>query len=184
MLVPLGERSDAGLPTATLTLALPGSWETSDSLVANGLEGGDWANVGFWSPVNVFTDRCQWRGSLVEPPPGPGVDDLANALKDAWGEDATVPSDVVLDGFSGKQMVLTVPADVDFSQCDESHFQSWMDDGSGYRWYQGPGQIEQLWILDVNGERLLVAASHYPGRSPESQAEHQQVIDSIQIEPR
>ncbi len=81
-------------------------------------------------------------------------------------------------------MVLTVPADADFSQCDQGHFQSWMDDGNGYRWYQGPGQIEQLWILDVDGERLLVAASHFPDGSPESQAEHQQVIDSIQIEPR
>ncbi len=90
---------------------------------------------------------------------------------------------MVLDGFAGKHMVLTVPTDVDFADCDQGEFRGWMDNGSCCRYYQGPGQIEEVWILDVDGDRILVRASYFPERSAEARAEQEQVIESIDIQP-
>jgi hypothetical protein len=99
---------------------VPDSWSTFQ----------DWAvikeagtGVAFGSVSNIYTDRCQWGGALLDPRVGPSVDDLAIAVAESWGSDATAPIDVMLDGFAGKQMVLTVPTDVDFADCFLGRFQ-------------------------------------------------------------
>ena len=48
---------------------------------------------------------------------------------------------------------------------------------------QGPGQRWHLWILDVDGIRVVVHADDYADTSPSDQAEIQAIVDSIQIEP-
>ena len=106
------------------------------------------------------------------------MDDLATAAEH-WGSDASAPSDVT---FAGEQMVLTVPTDIVFADCKRVHFRSWIDDGGGYGWYQGPGQIDQWCILDVDGARLLINATYLPETSSQDRAELQAIVDSIRIE--
>ena len=48
---------------------------------------------------------------------------------------------------------------------------------------QGPAQRWHLWILDVDGIRVVVHADDYAETSPERQAELQAIVASIQIEP-
>ena len=172
-------------PGAHFTVMMPTGWAIwpGGSAIISAITKGDaeppyWMAVGAGSIPNIYTDRCQWRSALLDPPVGPTVDDLTIALADVWGADATAPVDVTLDGFAGKQIVLTVPTDVDFADCDNEQFYGWPG-----RYYQGHGQIDRLWILDVEGERLVVLASFFPEGSTEDLAELQQVIDSIQIEP-
>lgn len=172
-------------PGAHFTMMMPTGWVTwpASSAIPSAITKGDpeppnWMAVGAGSIANIYTDRCQWRGALLDPPVGPTVDDLTIALADVWGADATAPIDITIDGYVGKQMVLTVPTDVDFADCDNEQFHGWPD-----RYYQGPGQIERLWILDVEGERLVVLATFFPEGSAQDLAELQEVIDSIQIEP-
>jgi hypothetical protein len=177
---------DGGIgPGAQLTVMMPTGWVSwpSDSSIPSAIIKGEpeppnWMAVGAISVDNIYTDRCQWRSALLDPPLGPTVDDLTIALADVWGADATAPVDVTLDGFAGKQIVLTVPTNVDFADCDNGQFRRFPD-----FWYQGQGQIDRIWILDVEGERLVVLASFFPEGSAEDLAELQQVIDSIQIEP-
>ena len=172
-------------PGPQLTVLMPTGWETwppnssiPSSIVKGDPEPPNWMAVGAGYIANIYSDRCQWRSALLDPPVGPTVDDLTNALADLWGADASAPTDITLDGFAGKQMVLTVPTDVDFADCDNGQFRRF----PGF-WYQGQGQIDRLWILDVEGERLVVVATYFPEGSAEDLAELQQVIDSIQIEP-
>ena len=66
--------------------------------------------VGSSVVANIYSEPC--LDKLLDPPLGPTVDDLATAFADAWGTNATTPTEVTLDGFIGMQMVLTVPADV------------------------------------------------------------------------
>jgi len=113
-------RPDGSSSSAQLRLSVPDSWSTFQ----------DWAvikeagtGVAFGSVSNIYTDRCQWGGALLDPRVGPSVDDLAIAVAESWGSDATAPIDVMLDGFAGKQMVLTVPTDVDFADCFLGRFQ-------------------------------------------------------------
>ncbi len=180
-------------PRAHLTVMLPDDWETNDGWVVKAdadVEPSDppdtagrrsFIRVGSSVVANIYSEPC--NSTLLDPPLGPTVDDLATAFADAWGAGATAPTEVTLDGFVGKQMVLTVPADVDFADCVSEHYMAWRDTGGGDRSYQGPGQIQESWIVDVEGERLLIEASYFPEISPENRAELQQVIDSIQIEP-
>ena len=129
---------------------------------------------------NIYSDPC--RDTLLDPPLGPTVDDLATAFTNVVGWEATAPTDVALDGYAGKQLVLTVPVDTDFGACVTGRFMAWSEDGiSGSRWLQGPGQIQETWIVDVEGERLVIEASYFPEISRGNRAELQEVIDSIQI---
>ena len=136
---------------------------------------------------NVYGDRCQWTGTLLDPPVGPGVNDLATAFATIWRAGATSPTDVVLGGYTGKQMDLTVPADANFGDCDAGRYMVWSHPGNGRlednRWAQWPGQVLRLWILDVEGRRIVIEATHSPSASASGQAELQQVVGSIAIEP-
>ena len=189
MIVPWGGPG----PRAHLTVILPDDWETNDGFVVKGdadVEPSDppetaarrsFIRVGSSVVANIYSEPC--NSTLLDPPLGPTVDDLATAFAEAWGTNATTPTEVTLDGFVGKQMVLTVPADVDFADCINLRYMAWRDTTGGVRLYQGPGQIQESWIVDVEGERLLIEASYFPEITPENRAELQQVIESIQIEP-
>jgi hypothetical protein len=164
-------------------MLVPDGWSIEDGLIRQASEDPEsFVMVGSSTVANIFADRCQWAGTELDPPVGPTVDDLAAAFATVWGLGATAPVDVVLDGFAGKHMVLTVPTDVDLDGCDNGQFRAWMDNGGGYRWYQGPGQIEEVWILDVEGDRILVRTSYFPELSAQARAEQQQVIESIRFQ--
>ena len=177
----------ATVPGVQLTMLLPEGWEwdAGGGLIGRGdnEDPVNFAVVGSSTVANIWADRCQWIGTELDPPVGPTVDDLATAFGTVWGPGATAPVDVVLDGFAGKHMVLTVPTDVDFADCDQGEFRGWSDNTGCCRYYQGPGQIEEVWILDVDGERILVRTSYFPELSAQARAEQQQVIDSIDIQP-
>ena len=107
---------------------------------------------------------------------GPTVDDFANALADHPRLDTTTPVAVTLAGYSGKYLDLQVPADI--SACPTSYF-PW-EPGL---YAAGPNQRWHLWILDVDGTRVVVHATDYVGTSAEDQAELRAIVDSIQIQP-
>jgi hypothetical protein len=126
--------------------------------------------------AGLYTDPCH-----STPPPdiavGPTVDDFANAIADHPLLDATTPVDVTLAGFSGKYIDLQLPADVE--QCTDATF--WPYEPGVYA--QGPSHQWHLWILDVNGIRVVIQSMDYPSTSADQQAELQAIVSSIQIEP-
>jgi hypothetical protein len=48
---------------------------------------------------------------------------------------------------------------------------------------QGPSHRWHLWILDVDGIRVVVQTADFAGTSAGDRAELQAIVDSIQIEP-
>ena len=106
---------------------------------------------------------------------------------------ATKPTDVTLGGYSGKYLEWSVPkhwvvtGDGDFKGCDvqdDGHrdFVSWLGNGGdGQRWQQMAGQLDRLWVLDVNGQRLVVDANYAPGTTQEQRDEEDRVVHSIQF---
>jgi hypothetical protein len=148
------------------------------------------AGVLFWGgPFNVYDDPCHWSTSLPGSPTGPTVGDLAGALAARQTRDATPATDVTVDGFGGKALQLTVSADLGFdtvdgfADCDEGGFRSWISpDGNTFREHQGPGQHDQLWIVDVHGIRVVVDATFYDGTPAADKGEIQAILDSIRFE--
>ena len=145
---------------------------------------------------NLVRDGCLdhlW----ADPPIGPSVDDLAAALTELSPFEVTSPpTDVTLDGYSGKHLVWTVPdlqvegepGDQRFTGCQGRQLMSWVAfidtvNGDGFYGYTGPGYIEEFWILDVDGTRLMIAAETSPDSPLQDIAERDAILDSIQIQP-
>ena len=144
--------------------------------------------VSITTVVNLVTHGCKDH-LAADPPVGPSVDDLATALSElAPFEVTTAPEDVTIYGYSGKYLELTVP-DVSFERCDAGDLRSWIapmdtaEPGDAFYGYTGPGYREEIWILDVEGTRLMIAAERSPGSPAEDRAELPAILDSIRIEP-
>jgi hypothetical protein len=144
-----------------------------------------------WEVGQVFHDPCHWKGQAFDP--GPSVEDLVAALVAEKMRNATTPTDVTLAGYAGKYLEWSVPADLksstwtDFDACDldsngiDHDFLSWLGNRAGDRYEQVPGQVDQLWVLDVSGQRLVVDATYSPNTSQGDRAALEQVVDSLRF---
>jgi hypothetical protein len=139
----------------------------------------------FMEVGNTFTDPCQ--SIALDPPVGPTVDDLASVWADQPALNATAPTDITVDGFHGQQVEFTVPdyavGENEDDCADGGHFmllEGVDTPGDGY-WAQGPNQHHQLWILDVDGTRVVIGAGWFPDTSAQDRADIDEMLSSIQI---
>jgi hypothetical protein len=184
-----------GKPFPNVVIAMPDGWTTFKGF---GVE--DTARqlfVGFWNVVDVYANSCRWLGPRIHP--GPTVDGLAAVLAGRPLRNATAPVAVSVGGYHGKFLEWSVPSNVNFSDCDRdpgdniSYFESWTGlmlwnapwnpEGTTDRYQQGPGQVDRIWILDVEGRRLVIDATYMPGSTDQDRADLQQIVDSIAFAP-
>jgi hypothetical protein len=131
---------------------------------------------------DVYASPCHYKG-LLAPPPGPAVDDLATALATLPGLTASTPTVVTVAGYQGKQLVLTAPAS--FTGCTLS------PDGAFRIWKLPlgatndltPAEQDEIWILNIGGQRLVIDSPRVPGETAQETAEVQAVLDSVRIAP-
>jgi hypothetical protein len=123
----------------------------------------------------VYADPCHPDRGLLNPPPGPSVDDLAKALASVPSLVATTPTDVTAAGYHGKQLTLTAPTSI--ATC------SVWELPMGAANTMGPGERDTYWILDIDGQRLVIDAHELPTESAAHKAEVQAILDSIRIAP-
>jgi hypothetical protein len=176
-------------PFPTIRLSTPTTWNpvadwafNRNPCAAAGCTSDDTAMaVLFWGVTRIYGASCEWTGTEFDP--GPTVEDLAQALRAVPGRNATEPSPVTVGGIEGLYVEWSVPDDADFESCDEGVFESWEGDVGGTdRYQQLPGQVDRMWILDVDGERLVVNAFYLPGTPDSDRNEIDEIIGSIQFE--
>ena len=162
------------------TFTVPEGWDGWSGrcvLASTGTEAPDGMAICFLEvDTGLHSDPCHSSGP-GDVPVGPTVEEFANALAEQTAYEATVPTDVTLGGYSGKRMDLQLPSDV--ASCDNGGFTPW----AGSIYAQGPDNRWEVWILDVEGERLILVAQNFAGTSSEDLAEQQAIVDSIQIQP-
>ena len=180
-----------------LLITVPEGWHNVNGWIVNRPNNVDSVPpvaVQFWDVDRVYGHPCQWSGTLFEP--GPAVDDLAEALVDVPLRNATQPIDVTLDSYAGKYLEWSVPADMNFSRpgfpdpgegCDSDSggtaFQSWTANGwATNRYHQGAGQLDRMWILDIDGARLVIDAFSMPYATADDLEELLAVVESIRFE--
>ena len=180
---------DGDYPTYTVE-ASPG-WSTSDGHFIIG-SGAMVQGVSVWDVGVVPKDPCHWKDTSADP--GPSVEELVRAIVAQRSRDASEPEPVTLDGHEGMFIEWSVPSDLivtgdaDFEGCDserpEGHedFVSFFGDGFGERYQQVAGQVDRLWILDVDGQRLVVDATYSPDADEAAREELQAVVESIRFE--
>lgn len=145
-----------------------------------------------WDVGQVFRDPCHWVGQEYDP--GPTVENLVAALVAQPLRNASQPTDITLAGYSGKYLEWSVPADLssstwtDFDACDldpsdlaHRNFNSWLGNGMGNRYQQVPGQVDRLWVLDVDGQRLVIDATYSADTTEADREELAAAVASIRF---
>jgi hypothetical protein len=134
----------------------------------------------YWTsfPDGDYADPC---ARLVSPPVGPSAADLAAAVSTAPGTRLVKgPADVTLDGRPAKHVVLTVREKVG---CDPGFFYTWRDIDGGALWpTTSVGDTIRVWIVDVDGTRLFIAAETTEQASSGLEKEIQRIVQSIRFD--
>ena len=130
----------------------------------------------------MYGDPCSWSTTAPDAP-ATTVDEAIAALAAQASRDASEPSDITLDGYAGKAITLHVPHDVNFADCDSNLFSMFSDragtrpDAVG-RYAQGPGQVDEVWILDVDGRMVVMDWAYYEGTPQAHVDELRAIIES------
>lgn len=133
--------------------------------------------VEFWIADNVYVDPCDAAAGELEPPIGPSVDDLVAALSKQPEFRLSTPVDVTVGAFLGKEIELTALDSGD--DCPEVIAFSTADDNVDL----APGDTLRLRLLDVAGFRIVLYTPEPEERDAAVEAERQQILDSLRIEP-
>ncbi len=126
--------------------------------VRDALDPEDFGVLQVFRVEEVLADPCD-RTTAADP--GPTVSDLVRALVDQPGP-STRPVAAALDGHTGSYLQVTVPPETDLRTCSHGDYSLWRAGPREFQGHSGPGVVHHLWILDVDGIRLVVVASTYP----------------------
>jgi hypothetical protein len=177
-----------------ITFTVPAGWSSRDIEVIKdplrvdekGGPGG--VAVSFTLAENVMADPC--GVDVRTPPVGPSAMDLATALAALPGFTATTPETVEFDRVTrGVYLELRVnPAAL---ACTAPDIHLWTLDPDRFRTDRGPTggaiwgaeqPLNRIWILDVEGTRLVIDAVSALDATPATLAELQAVVDSVRFE--
>ena len=161
-----------------IAVTLPSGWFNNNGWAVNN---GGALGLGFWDPDKVYPTGCHWQGK-PKIDPGRTVAGLARVLATRPLRHASRPRNAELAGFRGKYLKWSVPSEINISRCSQGYFESWT--GRGWatdRWQQGAGQVDRLWILDLNGKRLVIDANYLPSATRKQRADLDRVVHSIRF---
>ena len=155
------------------TAELPAGWAPFDFGASRD---GDPPGMAFFVSLvdNTFTDPC--AHVQRSPKVGSTVEALAAALGEIPNTTATVPVQTTLAGNQATYIELTIPAS---PPCIPEHFYLWQDSPNAYWWALAPKELIRVWIIEVGGQRVAIAARSRPGTSEGVKAELQKILDSV-----
>ncbi|HET8777836.1 MAG TPA: hypothetical protein VFN76_09260, partial [Candidatus Limnocylindria bacterium] len=162
----------------TISFDAPEGWlacnyDPYEQGVCEALEVGG-VGVAFLVVDNVVADPCSDEG--LDPAVGPSVDDLVTAISSLSGFEASTPTDSSVGGYRAKRFTVTAPTT---SGCQ---LRTWITptrtNGVGLR------EENLILVVDVDGERLMVAAAYNPALVTDAQMQAvEDVIASIAFDP-
>jgi len=172
-------------PALGIELTVPSGWVAANDFYlispADGRELGapnqsalvmGWTN--FW--VGLNSEPCsQISHQRTDIEVGPSVDDFVEAVVAHPTLDISEPTDVTLGGYSGRFFSLAGPADL--SGCEE-----WRPWDPGF-FAQGPDNLWDVWVMDVDGFRILIVTHQFPETPPDVKADLRQIVESIRFVP-
>jgi hypothetical protein len=132
---------------------------------------------------DVYGDPCQWESTTPDTPVTT-ADDIAAALAAQASRDASDPIDVAIGGHQGKKVTLHVPTDAAFEDCDDTSFASYGVAGTRdpSRTHQGPGQVDEIWILNVNGGVAILDVMYHADTPAAVIDEMRAIVESATFE--
>jgi hypothetical protein len=76
-----------------------------------------------------------------------------------------------------------VPTDLAVSSCDNGQYRTWAEWGveDGGNSHHAAGQVDLVYVVDVDRRALIIDVSHMPGSSAEDLAELDAIVASMRI---
>jgi hypothetical protein len=186
------ERGDRP-PPLELELTVPAGWqqlEEFSNVISPDLpaptEGPDGAALLLgWTTFQVAlnSDPCLTHAEVEQYPDGhetpdvrvgPTVDDFVKAVQKVKAFDVTRPVDAEVGGHPARFFSLEGPDDL--GACD-----LWRPWDPGI-FVQGESNHWDVWAVDVDGERVLVVAQHFPDTPPETVAQLADLVGTIRFQ--
>jgi hypothetical protein len=168
-----------------VTVAVPAGWRASGDWVVWGPKGNDLPDgmaIRFYTIPNLAANPLSYSAGNLDPPVGPTVDDMAQAIVAHPGWIATEPKDITIDGHAGQLVSITIPTDAELPIVGGGPtFYLYAEPGGGGIWGWASGQTFDWYIVDVDGQRLIIDAFHYPGTSQEDLSVQRTVVESVQF---
>jgi hypothetical protein len=175
--------ADPPPPLPTLEVTVPEGWEAATEVVslfpAEGRDttsGNDaalalgWTN--YW--VGLNSQPCSAVSHQVpDIPVGPTVDDFVDAVVAHPLLDVTEPKRVKLGKYRGQFFSLLGPKDI--SDCEE--WRPW--DPAPY--LQGPENRWDLWVMNVDGVRVVIMAEYFPETPEDIKADLRGMAESVRF---
>ena len=191
----------AGPTPVHVTVTLPAGWSrASDAMylkVQPGIPAG--LSIGAWKLAHVFIFPCRWSNrDFADPPFMRTAAGQAQALSDWWGQDPNLapfysnsaiapiagkPRPATIGGYPAWYVEVLIPSNFDFSKCDGGQVVLWETADGSVRYGLGPDEHNRLWVVDVDGQILVIDAASSLFPSSEDADELQAVIDSVEISP-
>jgi hypothetical protein len=164
------EFSFLGIPATRASIEVPDGFTDGSHWYVVSPDGDTF--LGLWTTQSIERDACLAPDD-DDITPGPSVEELASALVDQGSTETSEPTEVSLDGYDG--IYLEVSGPVDLGSC-----------GAGPGLANGRGiysddQLDRLWILDVDGQRLVVDAASGPTSSPAEVDALSSMVESIEF---
>ena len=171
----------------SIAVTVPAGWVSYDIFAidknySQALTGGASTAAGasfvVWRIENRYVDPCMATSTsppALDPPPGPGIDELLETLADQTGLSAGPRTPVTIDGFSGTFVELTVTTNI--ATCSGGFF-PWID-----KFVQDNNEVLRVYALDVDGFRLTFFLRIPERTTPADRAELESIVASIDIEP-
>ncbi len=142
--------------------------------------------MGFVTADRVPRDPCGSEGHTkfdTAVDPGPSVEDLAEALVAQKGAATSEPVPVRVAGHPGLYLTYRVAKGIDVSTCEARAFDIFST-GPGAWYLEASRERAAIWIVDVDGERLVLAWVAVPGVTRAQMREMTRMVQSARfVEP-
>jgi hypothetical protein len=163
-----------GVPRLNFSADLPAGWTAFEFGATHGAEPLPPTGMAFFVSLidNTFQDPC--KHTARTPKVGSALVDAATALGQIPGVTAKAPIQITVAGQPATYVELLGPASL---PCAEPYL--WQDSKDGDWWLTAPNEMVGVWILDVEGQRVAVAARSWPETTATTKADFQAILDSM-----
>jgi hypothetical protein len=184
-----------------VTVNLPTGWEAAgpSMYLKRASAGPVGLSIGAYSIQHVNTFPCRWASPVYTDTAYPHTAaGLALALSAFWGQDpnqvpffsnstiapiSSRPRPAAIGGHLASYVEVLIPSVLDFSQCDADQLVLWESADGSVRYGLGAGEIDRLWVVDMNRAPVVIDAAMPLLASQSDRGELQAIVDSVRIEP-
>lgn len=129
--------------------------------------------------MTLYLDPCHWSQSEALQPKGAAA--IAAAMSGLPGRDGSEPKAVTVGGRPAVHVRLTVPGDVSIGDCYGFQYRTWNVGAGDPRDQDGPGQIDDIYLIDIGISTVLIDANYLPGTSIADRRALDAMVQSIRI---